>query len=538
VLEGDRLYQQNILWYEDRLVAALRARAGRPSGRDATQIDRAVSAIVTTSTPAPSTEQTEAVRFALGRRLAAIAGGPGTGKTTVALTLVRALARLGVAPTAIALAAPTGKAANRLEESILLGLARAPARSSEDEALSDALPGAQTLHRLLGYSPHSGRFNHHGNNRLAHAAVVIDESSMIDLFIMERLLAALRDDACLILLGDADQLPSVGTGVVFKDLADRKRGPASVSIRLTQSHRVDPARRAGSRILEVAARVRAGDAAGAATSMAARESLADAQAHIDADGVALIAPTNPGNSPALAGFLDAWHRMRVATHPAPADLRGATLALSQGVFSPTDLDRLRAAYAHHRAHRLLCVTRGRPTGAAAANARLHACFAMGAGGDPNGVTAGIEPTGATAAFLPGEPIMMGRNDYDRGLWNGDQGLVARVSEAGRTPRLMAVFPGAGENAFSAWDIENLGDAIELAFALTVHKAQGSEFDDVALILPEAPVPLLTRELLYTALTRSRRAVFVYGGADVFAAGVARPLSRVSGVAAKLSAFSG
>src|SRR5207253_1491241 len=133
------------------------------------------------ATPVPSDEQRAAVRAALGRGLAVITGGPGTGKTTIALALVRALARLGIAPTEIRLAAPTGKAANRLEEALRGGLAALAAPSAEDRALVDGCPPAETLHRLLGYSPGAGRFQHHENNRLAARAVVVDEASMIDL---------------------------------------------------------------------------------------------------------------------------------------------------------------------------------------------------------------------------------------------------------------------------------------------------------------------------------------------------------------------
>jgi exodeoxyribonuclease V alpha subunit len=134
----------------------------------------------------------------------------------------------------------------------------------------------------------------------------------------------------------------------------------------------------------------------------------------------------------------------------------------------------------------------------------------------------------------GAPVVMLRNDYDRGLWNGDEGLVVRMAEGSRPPRAMAVFSVAGQ--WQAFDLASLHDALELSFATTVHKAQGSEADDVVFVLPDTAIPLLTRALVYTALTRSRRSVVVCGGPEVLAAGVARPPTRSSGVAERLAAL--
>ena len=127
--------------------------------------------------------------------------------------------------------------------------------------------------------------------------------------------------------------------------------------------------------------------------------------------------------------------------------------------------------------------------------------------------------------------MMLRNDYDRGLWNGDQGLCVRVREEGRPPRTAAAFK-IGER-WRAWHLESLRDSLALAFALTVHKAQGSEHDDIAVLLPDTPLPLTSRELLYTALTRSRRSVVLCAAPGVLAAAAANTLTRSSGLPEKL-----
>jgi exodeoxyribonuclease V alpha subunit len=213
-------------------------------------------------------------------------------------------------------------------------------------------------------------------------------------------------------------------------------------------------------------------------------------------------------------LLERWYAERVAAHSEFSRLAEGEYLLGEDGFAAEDAARLEILHRHYQSFRLLCLTRGRPTGVEAVNAWLHR-----------------RHHGGAAAFAAGEPILMLRNDYVRGLYNGDQGLVVRVRERGHPPRLMAAFPVGGR--WAAWELASLRDTIELAYALTVHKAQGSEYDDVVLLLPEAPMALLSRELLYTALSRSRRAVVVCGSAAVLAAGVARPLMRESGIGDRL-----
>jgi exodeoxyribonuclease V alpha subunit len=188
-------------------------------------------------------------------------------------------------------------------------------------------------------------------------------------------------------------------------------------------------------------------------------------------------------------------------------------------FSRQDDDRLTSLHAHLARQRVLCVTRERPTGANPVNAFLHALRA-----------------GSSDEFLPGEPVLVLRNDYDRGLWNGDQGFIVSVKQPGHAVRPLAVFRQSTAGA-SRWLVvasEALGDSLALAYALTVHKAQGSEHDQILLLLPEQPLPLLTRELIYTALTRARHAVVICGSAEVLSAGTGTTLTRSSGLAEKLA----
>src|SRR5262249_55075408 len=202
----------------------------------------------------PSDEQTRAVGLALAGKLAVVTGGPGTGKTVVAAAIVRGFARLGIGP--IALAAQTGKAANRLTEVIGEQLAAIRDPSDADRALTAGPPVAQTLHRLLGYR--GERFAHHAQSPLPFGAVIVDEASMIDLELMDALLDALPASAPLVLIGDAHQLPAIDAGQILADLA-APEGPAAARVGLlTSSFRMNTSDPAGRGVYEAAAAVHDG----------------------------------------------------------------------------------------------------------------------------------------------------------------------------------------------------------------------------------------------------------------------------------------
>ena len=492
VLEGQHLYQHRHHAGEERIVAAVRQRLAAAPAWTSAEINVALD--LGTTEPALTEEQRQAVGAALQRSLGVITGGPGTGKTTIVVALVRALLRLGIPASAVALAAPTGKAAGRLDEAV----ERAGLGGAASATTAPALPPAQTLHRLLGYSPSLRAFAHHQQSPLPQQVVIVDEASMVDLHLMDALLAALARETALILIGDADQLPSVEAGAVFRDLA-------GLGVRLERSHRLDPARPHARRILELAAQVRAGD--GASGALAALDVRTPAT--LRWEGPELVAAAD------RPAFLERWFSAFVATGPLAADGEGAHFEVADTGFSLVDEARLDALFAHHQRFRLLAATRGRPTGAVALNDWLHA----------RAGAAGPQP-------IPGEPVIMLRNDYDRGLWNGDQGVVIQLAEPRRLPRPAAAFKVRGR--WTAHTLESLRDTLALAFALTVHKAQGSEYDHVGLVLPEVPIPLVTRELLYTALTRSRQSVAVCGSQSVLEAAIAAGAVRSSGISEKLS----
>jgi exodeoxyribonuclease V alpha subunit len=227
-----------------------------------------------------------------------------------------------------------------------------------------------------------------------------------------------------------------------------------------------------------------------------------------------------------ADFLARWWSARIAPDPEFARRVSRTYRLRGGRIDDADLADLRALFEGHARSRILCATRvrGFATGADAIGDQLLAKLRA------------VVPARSSRRgdLPPGAPVIVQRNDYDRGLFNGDQGMVLLVDAGGRGvgAEPMVVFPRGDAPAYQAFPLESAGD-VAPAFAMTVHKAQGSEFDHVAVVLPETDLPILTRELLYTAITRARRSVALLGTTDLLARAVSRTMLRESGVAEKL-----
>jgi exodeoxyribonuclease V alpha subunit len=417
-------------------------------------------------------------RLADGARLRLLTGGPGTGKTTQVAALLAAFLRAwsGSEPPRIALAAPTGKAASRLEESVRESLAAMAARGEFDDARAALLPtGASTLHRLLGWQRDG--FRHGRGNPLPQHLVVVDEASMIDLAMMCRLVEAISPSSTLVIVGDPDQLPSVDTGDVLAALCEASEQAASplhaARTHLSVPHRQSP----------------------------------------DIDVPRLAQLVRDGATEALVRELDAgafrgvrWRQgSEAALH---ATLRAEALPAYRAIANaPSVVDALQAA----RSYRVLCALREGPFGAQALNALLGAELAPARGGE---------------GWYRGRLVLITENSYRQQLFNGDIG-IAWPDEDGE---LRAWFDGEGGPR--PWLPAAL-PAHEPAFALTVHKAQGSEFDRVLLALPERDARVLTRELLYTGLTRCRREVLLWGSEDVLRCALGRRAARWSGLAKKL-----
>jgi exodeoxyribonuclease V alpha subunit len=459
-----------------------------------------------------SDEQCSVVEASARAGLTVISGGPGTGKTSIVVAIMRLMVRLGVAPSEIVLTAPTGKAANRMGECVIESLTQIEQRDAVDQALLDAHLEPSTIHRLLGYSVDSGRFRHHRNNPISAKVVIVDEGSMLDVTLMERLTNAIQPGARLILLGDVNQLPSVAAGSVFRALvpsAEDGLGPlAAASMRLEVNHRMKSDDPSGRSILLAARSINDG-----VTPVVEHRS---SPAELKFAGVEFLAATPRELGP----FLDRWYADRVRAGKDVADLTKHEYIERDGGFDDADCARLRVLFAHAAKSRILCVTRVFETGAERINARLHSRAAETA-----------DVAAERISFVVGEPLIVLRNDYERGLFNGDNGILlwARRNNGSQVP--MAIFPRG--NNFVAFRFETLREFVELSYAMTVHKAQGSEFDSVAIILPENPAAVLTRELLYTAVSRSRTSVVIVGAESVLANAIATRVERFSGLADRL-----
>jgi exodeoxyribonuclease V alpha subunit len=502
ILDGGCLYQERALRLEERLAEALAARIATPVPAFADP------AAALEAAAAPSRRwtgaQSAAITAAIARPLTVVTGGPGSGKTALIGGIVRAWRAAGIPAEAIAVAAPTGKAANRIAEGLVADGLAAPVPS--------------TLHRLLGFSArrslHGGAFRHHENNRLPHAGVIVDEASMVDLMLVEQLARALGRQTRLVLIGDADQLPAIQAGSVLRDL-----GP--LALRLPESHRMSPDDPAGAEILEAARQIAAGTSPSArrpVTGVAGIEGLTFV-------GFELCEPDERDGHGRrlLSAFVDLWYARHVRPVVGMVAPRGA-LRLDRGALDEAGAALANALLDRHRRARLLTVTRVGQAGADRINDLLvrRAAHELAGGG------------GAADSLPPGTPVMMIENDYDRGLMNGDQGVVLLVQNgANGAPTAMFAFPH--QPTLALFPAATLRGAVAVSYATTVHKAQGSELDQAALILPEIDLPLLSRELVYTAMTRARRSIVVVGRGALLEQAAHRPLERSSGLAARLQA---
>ena len=410
-------------------------------------------------------EQRSAAKVALSQGLTVLTGGPGTGKTT---TVARLLALLASGTRLrIALAAPTGKAAARLQEAVQLEVGKL------DKADQEALSGmhATTLHRLLGSRPDtSARFRHNRGNRLPHDVIVVDETSMVSLTMMARLLEAVRPDARLILVGDPDQLASVEAGAVLADLVDGL-GESKLAA-LKTPHRF------GESIGELASAIRAGE------TDAVIELLRAGGEHVE-----WVDTDRPSEN------------LRKVVVPQALRLREAAILGNAEVALQT-LDE----------HRLLCAHRRGPYGIRYWNRQVERWLAEDTG----------EPI--WSEWYAGRPVLVTSNDYGLKLYNGDTGVTVV-----RDGVLRAVIAGTEQLEFAT---SRLSD-VDTLHAMTIHKSQGSQADEVTVLLPQEDSRLLMRELFYTAVTRAKERIRVIGTEASVRAAVERRAVRASGLAKQL-----
>jgi exodeoxyribonuclease V alpha subunit len=483
VLENDdRLYLYRYRDLEARLATALRSRAEAPDfDVDSAQLNRALSVVFPVIDEAM--EQREAAVLTVRRPFAVISGGPGTGKTSTVVRVLALLQELNVmVPDRVALSAPTGKAAARLREAVAQG-------STESELLDISLLGdAVTLHRLLGWRSGGKPPTYGANRAIPYDVVVVDEASMVDLALMTQLLEALPEKARLILLGDPDQLSSVEAGAVLGDIcvaAESKPLVGSVA-RLGRGWRFTP----NSQIGRLVTAVRNGDTDEAL-------SILSKPGQLDA----IIRPVAKHTD--LVDLLEEHcvdvyaEGLRLAATGAPAEV----------VYN--SISRLQLLAAH----------RIGPGGVHELNQQVEKQLAL----------RGLLRSGET--WYPGRPVLVTCNDYNLRLFNGDIGVV--LPDPDQPERLKAVF-AQSEGGWRAISPGRLPEH-ETAYAMTVHKSQGSEFNRVIMVLPDRASLLLSRALLYTAITRATDRLEIWGCTEVLEGAIRRRTRRTSGLRDRLCA---
>ncbi|MGH8076559.1 MAG: exodeoxyribonuclease V subunit alpha, partial [Lysobacter sp.] len=473
--------------------------------------------------------QARAAALALLRSLLLVTGGPGTGKTTTItrlLLLLIAQARdAGVPSPRIALAAPTGRAAERMAESLRNAIAKLRGTAGVDVALCNGLPvEARTLHRLLGSIPDSPRFRFDADNRLPFDVIVVDEASMVDLPLMCKLVEAVADGARLILLGDRDQLPSVEAGDVLAAIVDATAiEPTAIAAGTTSGSRAADAMCAADakRLVPLLGEVPRlpGPSKPDSPLSGHRAQLHRGYRQSEAlDLGPLATAARDGDADTALALLRSGQLAGVHFHEELHDpLAGATrdslLAAWRAIAAADDPA---TAIAQAGRLRLLTALRDGPQGAAPLNARIEEALAGS----------------HRAPYFHGRLLLITENSYRHGLFNGDIGVCLRAQGRGEDGATVAWFAGGGDvRGFHPAALPSHGGA----FAMTVHKAQGSEFDDVWLLLPRQDARTLSRELLYTALTRARSALHLCASEAVLRASLARHAVRVSGLARRLGA---
>jgi exodeoxyribonuclease V alpha subunit len=553
--EDGRLYLARYFDYERRLAQALVERS-RDARVQVSQQEIAQQAARIARYFGPAADgaidwQRVAALAALAGRLTIVSGGPGTGKTTTVVGVLACL--LDADPDLrIALAAPTGKAAQRMQEALIERADKLPPE------LAGRLPRTSfTLQRLLGVQA-DGRFRHHCDNPLPYDVIVVDEASMIDVALAAHLLEAVAPTSRLVMLGDKDQLSAVEAGAVFAELSAQPTFSRAGVARIASALDIDVKRlqaalpHAGTPKSEPqpdlfdTAPVDDSEGYGdlfdtlpadwSESAASSEPALTDCvvwlqknyRFGLDSDiGRLSIAIRDGDDQAALAALDSSAERAAVLFDDCDATLSERTLARLAKGFAPyaealaSALDGTQSDHANLfdalNRFRVLCATRRGPRGVDEVNARIAAKVREQAG----------IALALGAQWFAGRPVIVTRNDYALGLFNGDIGIalpgadgLLRVAFRMADGSLRYVSPAALPPH-------------DTAFALTVHKSQGSEFEHAALVLPGAFVRVLSRELVYTAITRAKRRVEVIGSAAIFAQAIREPTRRDSGLAARM-----
>ncbi len=507
ILDGQgRLYLQRYWEYESKLANAITARLQSADNVDLVRLGEGLKRLFKPLRAGEVDWQKVAAFAAVTRKFCVISGGPGTGKTRTVVTLLALLLEQSV-QLRVAIAAPTGKAAARLQESIKLAKAELNCAAAVKARLPEA---ASTIHRLLGAVPNSPYFRHDAKNPLPVDVVVIDEASMVDVALMAKLFDAIPPHARVVLLGDKDQLSSVEAGAVLGDIC----APEAVNV-FSKNFTRDYAAATGERlpergggattladsIVELQTNYRFGETNGIfATSRAVNSAASDEALKLlisaGSGGTAITWQPTPRREKLKAAL-----RARILeSYPADFDL----LVPSDGL---KELQRFR----------ILCALREGPFGVSAVN-RLVEEILIEAGR--------VQKAGA---WYAGRPVMVLENDYPQELFNGDVGITLHDPA---TKQLRVYFSGRDGAPRAILPVRL--PAHETVHAMTVHKSQGSEFAEVLLILPGVASPILSRELIYTGLTRASRRIDLWATEGVLRSALGTMVSRESGLRSRLA----
>ncbi len=533
--DAPRLYLRRYWAYERAVAQQILDRTATPLAVDAAGVRRWLDRLFAPAAAEGAVDwQKLACAMALRGRLSVITGGPGTGKTYTAARLLALLFAVDPQPEQlrVALAAPTGKAAARLKQSIDAALAELHARVGAEldlPALTQRMGAARTLHALLGARPDTRQFRYHAGHPLDVDVLIVDEASMVHLEMMAALLAALPPSARVVFLGDKDQLASVEAGAVLGDLCrDAQAGrysEDSARYALAAAGQALPAayrdatgtppplaqhtvmlresRRFGGPIGQLALAVNAGDA-GAAQQCLAHDA-SGALRHLEGVAPAAVwqlAAQGRSGAASYRAYLE-----QLAQRPAGAD------AAAHAAWVKTVL----AAFERFR---LLCAVREGEWGAAGLNRAVEAALQA---------TGLLAPRGE---WYAGRPVMVTRNDPALGVFNGDIGIALPAAArpehgSGATPGLRVYFADGPQ--LRSVGVGRLAH-VETAFAMTVHKSQGSEFEHTVLVLPPHAGAVLSRELVYTGITRARQAfTLVSAQPGLLATAVQQRTQRASGL---------
>ena len=463
VLYGNTLSFQKYFRYEQRLAAQL-YRLGKRV-QSVRELQTCLEAVFA-GEPHDGNRQRQAAELAASRGLTIISGGPGTGKTTTVVRIISTILQLSGSQLRVALAAPTGKAAMRLRQSVVQAL---DGLELADELKAAVPREAMTLHRLLGVTKHSFQFRHNQENPLQLDLVVVDEASMVDLGLMSKLVDALPPQGRLVLLGDKDQLASVESGAVLADLVENLGANTVV---LEKSYRFDRA------ISSLAAAVNGNDPDTSWRLLAGRE-----QSNLHLSGTDERRSLYQG----YQGYMDHVKRL--------------------------DGDGYAGLFKEFSRFRILCAVRSGRWGVDGINALVENHY--------------LDKEGVSEKWYSGRPVIINRNDYTLDLYNGDIGICLPDPQDG----CLKVWFEA-ENGLRSYFPYRLPDH-QTAFAMTVHKSQGSEFDNVVLVLPEEDNPVVSRELVYTGVTRARKSLRLLAGKEMLAGALARRTKRYSNLGTML-----